>query len=89
MRFSRLLPIALALGVFYATAASAQQHFERLLEFETDCWDVHAALSAGGAAVPLSRNSVVCARTTGHGSMRSALIFSCTPPQISLKGFGV
>ncbi|HEY0788498.1 MAG TPA: rhodanese-like domain-containing protein [Thermoanaerobaculia bacterium] len=25
----------------------ARAHFESLLEFETDCWDVHAALAAG------------------------------------------
>jgi rhodanese-related sulfurtransferase len=25
----------------------ALAHFESLLEFETDCWDVHAALAAG------------------------------------------
>ncbi|MGA7558076.1 MAG: rhodanese-like domain-containing protein [Terriglobales bacterium] len=31
-------------------AASSQEalaHFERLLAFETDCWDTHAALAAG------------------------------------------
>jgi rhodanese-related sulfurtransferase len=27
--------------------ADAQQHFARLLELETDCWDVHASLEAG------------------------------------------
>jgi rhodanese-related sulfurtransferase len=27
--------------------AEAQQHFARLLELETDCWDVHASLQAG------------------------------------------
>jgi rhodanese-related sulfurtransferase len=25
----------------------ALEHFERLLSFETDCWDVHAAITAG------------------------------------------
>jgi len=30
-----------------ALPARAQRHFEGLLECETDCWDVHAALSAG------------------------------------------
>ena len=30
-----------------ADAATALAHFERLLAFETDCWDVHAALEAG------------------------------------------
>src|SRR2546428_7520370 len=28
--------------------AEALQHFSRLLELETDCWDVHASLEAGG-----------------------------------------
>jgi rhodanese-related sulfurtransferase len=32
-----------------ADSKRAQQHFERLLSFETDCWDVHAAISAGHA----------------------------------------
>ena len=27
-----------------ATPEEALRHFERLLQFETDCWDVHAAL---------------------------------------------
>ncbi|HEY0594009.1 MAG TPA: rhodanese-like domain-containing protein, partial [Thermoanaerobaculia bacterium] len=30
-----------------ATPERARAHFESLLEFETDCWDVHAALAAG------------------------------------------
>jgi len=29
-------------------AAEALRHFSRLLELETDCWDVHASLEAGG-----------------------------------------
>ena len=28
-----------------ASPAAALEHFERLFEFETDCWDVHAALA--------------------------------------------
>jgi rhodanese-related sulfurtransferase len=28
-----------------ASAESAQKHFQSLLEFETDCWDVHHAIS--------------------------------------------
>ena len=28
-----------------APSATAVAHFERLFEFETDCWDVHAALA--------------------------------------------
>lgn len=30
-----------------ATSAEALAHFENLLRFETDCWDVHHALSNG------------------------------------------
>jgi rhodanese-related sulfurtransferase len=30
-----------------ANPAAALAHFESLLAFETDCWDVHAALAAG------------------------------------------
>src|SRR3982751_6376875 len=30
-----------------ADPADALAHFERLLAYETDCWDVHAALAAG------------------------------------------
>jgi rhodanese-related sulfurtransferase len=30
-----------------APAADARAHFERLLAYETDCWDVHAAIAAG------------------------------------------
>lgn len=30
-----------------APPAVALAHFEKLLAFETDCWDVHAALAAG------------------------------------------
>jgi rhodanese-related sulfurtransferase len=31
-----------------ADPESALKHFESLLEFETDCWDVHASLEAAG-----------------------------------------
>ncbi|HEY6644199.1 rhodanese-like domain-containing protein [Povalibacter sp.] len=30
-----------------ADSASALQHFESALRFETDCWDVHDAMSSG------------------------------------------
>jgi rhodanese-related sulfurtransferase len=30
-----------------AAPADAAAHFQRLLAYETDCWDVHAALMAG------------------------------------------
>lgn len=32
---------------FAAGSAAALAHFESLLQFETDCWDVHHALSNG------------------------------------------
>ena len=31
-----------------APAADALHHFSRLLQLETDCWDVHASLENGG-----------------------------------------
>ena len=34
-------------GIAAADPAAALDHFEKLLAFETDCWDVHAALAAG------------------------------------------
>lgn len=30
-----------------ASPSDARGHFERLLEFETDCWDVHESLTSG------------------------------------------
>ena len=30
-----------------AEPEAAAAHFERLLAFETDCWDIHAAIAAG------------------------------------------
>jgi rhodanese-related sulfurtransferase len=30
-----------------ADPKDAQEHFERLLSFETDCWDVHTAITGG------------------------------------------
>jgi rhodanese-related sulfurtransferase len=30
-----------------ADSSAARAHFEALLAFETDCWDVHAAISSG------------------------------------------
>ena len=29
-----------------ADPKSAKEHFERILSFETDCWDVHTAIAA-------------------------------------------
>ncbi len=31
-----------------SNATDALRHFSRLLELETDCWDVHASLEGGG-----------------------------------------
>jgi rhodanese-related sulfurtransferase len=36
-----------------ATPAVALAHFERLFEFETDCWDVHASMGPPGPAFVL------------------------------------
>jgi rhodanese-related sulfurtransferase len=30
-----------------ADSLTTRMHFERLLQFETDCWDVHVALASG------------------------------------------
>src|SRR5256885_15373080 len=35
-------------GVPALSSARALEHFSRLLELETDCWDVHASLESGG-----------------------------------------
>jgi len=34
-------------GIPAAAPSVSKVHFERLLSFETDCWDVHSALAAG------------------------------------------
>ncbi len=34
--------------VHAASSERAREHFTALLEFETDCWDVHASLESGG-----------------------------------------
>ena len=36
----------LVTGIPAAAAGEALLHFERLLSFETDCWDIHAAIAA-------------------------------------------
>jgi rhodanese-related sulfurtransferase len=36
-----------------AASAAAAAHFASLFEFETDCWDVHAALATGTAGFVL------------------------------------
>jgi rhodanese-related sulfurtransferase len=42
---TNLTTIAPALETPAADSASALSHFEGLLRFETDCWDVHASLA--------------------------------------------
>lgn len=44
-----------------ATSELALQHFEAQFEFETDCWDTHAALQGGDPGFVL-----VDARSPGH-----------------------
>lgn len=49
-----------------AESTAALEHFERLLTFETDCWDVHAALGTPNPGfVLLDVRSPECFRT-GH-----------------------
>lgn len=40
-------------SVAAAPSADALAHFQRLFEYETDCWDVHDALSSGEAGFVL------------------------------------
>jgi rhodanese-related sulfurtransferase len=50
-------------------AASPQEalaHFERLLAFETDCWDAHAALAAGHSGFVVLDVRSPEAYATGH-----------------------
>ena len=42
---SHLANVAPAVAVPPADSSSALAHFEGLLRFETDCWDVHASLA--------------------------------------------
>ena len=43
-----------------ADSASAARHFAASFPFETDCWDVHAALAAGPDFVLLDVRSAEC-----------------------------
>jgi len=49
-----------------ADSIKAAQHFQSLLEFETDCWDVHAALSGGEADFVVLDVRSVDAYRRGH-----------------------
>ena len=46
-----------------ADSARALAHFESALSFETDCWDVHHALGAGGGLRPDRRAQPGAVRT--------------------------
>ncbi len=53
-----------------ADSASALNHFERLLGFETDCWDVHQALAQGADFVLIDvRSPELFARAHVPGSL--------------------
>ena len=49
---SQSTTIAPALEVAAADSSSALNHFESLLRFETDCWDVHASLAHASPGLP-------------------------------------
>ena len=49
---SQSTTVAPALEVAAADSSSALNHFESLLRFETDCWDVHASLAQANPGLP-------------------------------------
>jgi rhodanese-related sulfurtransferase len=49
-----------------ASPAEARAHFEKLLAFETDCWDVHVALDARHSGFVVLDVRSVEAFTAGH-----------------------
>jgi rhodanese-related sulfurtransferase len=49
-----------------ANPKSAQEHFEGLLSFETDCWDVHAAMTGGHSDFVLLDVRGPAAYAAGH-----------------------
>jgi len=49
-----------------ADSAAAAAHFESLLAFETDCWDVHAAMDAGAPDFVLLDVRSEAAYRAGH-----------------------
>ena len=58
-----------ALSVTEVPAAepeAAAAHFERLLAFETDCWDVHAAIEAGEVPFTILDVRAPAAFAAGH-----------------------
>jgi len=55
-----------------APAADALHHFSRLLQLETDCWDVHASLQNGGFVL-LALLVVYCDGPHCNGADRAAI----------------
>ncbi len=51
-----------------ASSAAAIAHFAGLLSFESDCWDVHAAMSSGQADFVLLDVRSEAAHAAGHAS---------------------
>jgi rhodanese-related sulfurtransferase len=49
-----------------AESHEAAQHFEKLLSYETDCWDVHVALTAGHGGFILLDVRAPAAFAAGH-----------------------
>jgi rhodanese-related sulfurtransferase len=49
-----------------AESREAAQHFGRLLSYETDCWDVHAARAAGHGSFALLDVRAPAAFAAGH-----------------------
>ena len=72
-----------------AASAEARAHFERLFGFETDCWDVHEALSSPQPGFVLldvrspehyNRGHVAGALSLPHGKITAGRL-SAWPPQ--------
>ena len=63
---SHLTNVAPAVEVPPADSASTLAHFERLLRFETDCWDVHASLAQPDPGFVLLDVRSPDAYATGH-----------------------
>ena len=63
---SHLTNVAPAVEVQPADSASTLAHFERLLRFETDCWDVHASLAQPDPGFVLLDVRSPDAYATGH-----------------------
>ena len=51
------------------SSADALRHFSRLLELETDCWDVHASLESGGFVLLDVRSAELFRRGHARGAV--------------------